>query len=110
MKKSLKAFSKENSIVLVDGNQRIPKTEFDQQTIVSGDKYCYSIAAASILAKEARDDFMRKKGQEFPGYAFESNMGYGTKAHMEGLTTLGPCPLHRQSFAPVLKAAKAHSH
>ncbi len=108
MKKSLKSFSEKGSLVLVDGNQKIPKTSFDQQTIVSGDKYCYCIAAASILAKEARDDFMRKKGVEFPGYAFENNMGYGTKAHMEGLSSMGPCKLHRKSFAPVQKAAQLH--
>jgi ribonuclease HII len=109
MKKSLKAFSEEGTQVLVDGNQRIPGTNFDQQTIIGGDGYCYNIAAASILAKEARDDFMRKKALEFPEYGFESNMGYGTKAHMDGLKEYGPCGLHRMSFAPVQKAFEMHS-
>jgi ribonuclease HII len=66
--------------------------------IVKGDAQSVSIAAASIVAKVRRDRLMRQYDIEYPGYAFASNKGYGTKAHYEGLRTLGPSPIHRLSF------------
>ncbi len=69
--------------------------------IIHGDALCISIAAASIVAKVARDAMMDEEEQRFPGYGFGRHKGYGTSAHMEALRELGPCPIHRRSFAPV---------
>ena len=69
-----------------------------QESIVKGDSRCYSIAAASILAKVARDERMEELDSEYPGYGFASNKGYGTAAHYEGLRRQGMTPVHRRSF------------
>jgi ribonuclease HII len=71
------------------------------RAIVGGDGLSLSIAAASILAKVARDRFMGELAQQYPEYGFERHKGYGTKAHLEALRRHGPCPAHRRSFAPV---------
>ena len=70
----------------------------DQTAIVKGDGKSVSIAAASIFAKVTRDAMMVKYAEKYPGYAFESNKGYGTKAHFEGIEKLGLCPIHRRTF------------
>ena len=75
------------------------------ETLVKGDSRSYSIAAASIIAKVTRDRMMEKAEVEYPGYDFARNKGYGTARHREQLTTLGPCPLHRRSFAPLRQTA-----
>lgn len=72
-----------------------------QQAIIKGDANSNSIAAASILAKVARDEMMKRYDSKYPGYDFGSNVGYGTKAHLEGLEKYGPTPIHRKTFAPV---------
>lgn len=69
-----------------------------QTSIIKGDAKSVSIAAASILAKVTRDREMVEMDSLYPGYAFASNKGYGTKAHYEGLAKLGPCPIHRRTF------------
>lgn len=69
--------------------------------VVDGDALCYSIACASIVAKVTRDRLMARLARRFPGYGWERNAGYGVRAHLEGLRTLGVTPLHRRSFAPV---------
>ena len=74
---------------------RIPA---EQHILIHGDALCYSIAAASILAKVERDRYMTKQADLYPGYGFERNKGYGTKEHIDALIALGPCPLHRRSF------------
>jgi ribonuclease HII len=76
----------------------------EQKPIVKGDARSVSIAAASILAKVARDEVMREFGQIYPVYGLASNKGYGTRAHLEALRMYGPSPLHRFSFAPVRNA------
>ncbi len=83
--------------VLVDA-VRIPDLDIPQTAIIHGDALSVSIAAASIVAKVTRDREMERMAVLYPGYAFESNKGYGTKAHYEGLAALGPCPIHRKSF------------
>ena len=70
------------------------------QKIVGGDALSYSIAAASIIAKEVRDDIMRQMEILHPGYGFNQHKGYGTKQHLEAIKALGLTPLHRRSFAP----------
>ncbi|MBQ5414626.1 MAG: ribonuclease HII, partial [Firmicutes bacterium] len=74
--------------------------ELPQTSIIKGDARSVSIAAASILAKVTRDREMEEMAKIWPGYAFESNKGYGTRAHYEGLARLGPCPIHRKTFLP----------
>ena len=69
--------------------------------IVKGDAKSLLIAAASVVAKVRRDALMVEMDALYPGYGFASNAGYGTKAHLDALRTLGPCPIHRRTFAPV---------
>ena len=83
--------------VLLDAVE-LPELTVPQESIIKGDAKVLSIAAASIIAKVTRDRMMVRYAEEFPGYAFEKNKGYGTKAHYEGLREKGPCPIHRLSF------------
>ena len=76
-------------------------TQIPQTSIIKGDAKSVSIAAASIMAKEYRDDLMREIAEEYPGYEFEKNVGYGTKAHLEGLDNYGVTPHHRRNFEPI---------
>ncbi|NRA64367.1 MAG: ribonuclease HII [Pseudobacteriovorax sp.] len=91
----------QNSMILVDGRDTIPEITSPQKAIIGGDGLCYCIAAASILAKESRDAFMRSQDKKYPDYGFEKNMGYGTAKHIEGLKKAGISPLHRKNFAPI---------
>ncbi len=87
-------------VVLADGrdNLRLPvRTEM----IIKGDASVASIAAASIIAKTARDDWMIELEAKYPGYGFAGHKGYGTAEHLRALSELGPCTEHRRSFAPV---------
>jgi ribonuclease HII len=77
---------------------------YPYDTIVKGDSRSYSIAAASNVAKVARDRIMVEAEEAYPGYAFARHKGYPTKVHFETLRQLGPCPIHRRSFAPVAQA------
>lgn len=87
--------------VLVDGN-RLPRAlGLSAEALVKGDARSVSIAAASILAKEARDLLMVDLAQQYPGYGWERNAGYPTKDHLEALLNLGVTPVHRRSFKPV---------
>ena len=70
----------------------------ETQTVVHGDSLSASIAAASILAKVTRDDYMMKMAETYPGYGFEIHKGYGTKAHYAALEAMGPCEIHRMTF------------
>ena len=87
--------------VLIDGNRAPRGISCRVETVIGGDGKCLSIACASILAKVSRDRLMTTLAQDFPGYGWETNMGYGTAAHLAGLARLGPTPHHRRSFAPV---------
>jgi ribonuclease HII len=86
--------------ILVDGNQPLPLA-LPQLTLVGGDGLSAPIAAASILAKTARDAHMLALDPLYPGYGFARHKGYGTAAHLAALRQLGPTPLHRRSFEPV---------
>ena len=85
---------------LVDGRQ-IPSLSVPQTAIVKGDGKSYTIGAASILAKVTRDRLMIEYDQKYPGYGFAGHKGYGTRAHLSAIEELGPCPIHRMSFAPL---------
>jgi ribonuclease HII len=86
--------------VMVDGN-RCPNWAWRSQAVVKGDDKVAAIAAASILAKTVRDQFMCKLHDDYPVYGFAQHMGYGTAAHLDALKAHGACPQHRRSFAPV---------
>jgi ribonuclease HII len=85
---------------LIDGN-RMPGEGIHGETIIQGDGKSPSIAAASIIAKVTRDRMMVDYDHHYPGYGFAQHKGYGTREHLEALRNLGPCPIHRHSFAPV---------
>jgi ribonuclease HII len=86
---------------------KIMNCECPQTPLVKGDARSLSIAAASVLAKTARDDLMRKLDLQYPGYGFAANKGYGTSAHLEALERIGPCAIHRFSFRPIHKEGNA---
>lgn len=100
MQKALEKISLIPDYVLVDGSL-LPKWRYPSQAIVSGDRLSYSIAAASIIAKETRDELMNAYESHYPGYGLGKHKGYGTKAHLEAIQRLGPCPIHRKSFEPI---------
>ncbi len=93
------------SHALVDGLE-VPALGWPQTAIVKGDALSYSIAAASVLAKVTRDRLMLEFDREFPGYGFAEHKGYGTPQHLAALAALGPCPIHRRSFAPLRTQAE----
>jgi len=85
---------------LVDGRP-VRSLRWPQTALVKGDSLSYSIAAASVLAKVTRDRVMREAEVRWPGYGFASHKGYPTPEHLEAVARLGPCPIHRLSFAPL---------
>jgi ribonuclease HII len=89
-------------LVLVDGLQ-VPDVECPAEAVVRGDSTSASIAAASVVAKVLRDRVMTAWDVRFPGYGFASHKGYGAASHREALVRLGPCPLHRFSYRPVVE-------
>lgn len=88
--------------VLIDGLGYGPGP-WPYEAIIKGDAKSFSIAAASIIAKETRDNLMQKCDAEYSGYGFARHKGYGTAAHLKALQELGPCAIHRKTFAPVKK-------
>jgi len=83
--------------LLVDG-PRFEHPGIPATAVIDGDARCFSIAAASIIAKVTRDRLMKEYALRYPAYGFEKNKGYGTTAHMEAIRNFGPCPIHRRSF------------
>ena len=79
----------------------LPGVDIPQKPIVHGDALCLSIAAASIVAKVTRDRHMEEQDALYPRYGFAANKGYATPEHLHQLRAIGPCPIHRHSFAPV---------
>lgn len=112
MVKALAALESKADCVLIDGNQTIPLPLFRigkfltgrslyQKTIIKGDQSCLSIAAASIVAKVARDEMMIELDKRYPEYGFAAHKGYSCSAHFDALKRFGASPVHRQSFKPV---------
>ena len=97
MKRAVDGLSVEARYALIDGN-RLPELSCPAQTVVKGDAKSASIAAASILAKVARDRYMDEIALKYPQYQVEKHKGYGTKLHYEMLDKYGPCELHREKF------------
>lgn len=100
MKRAVEALPIQPHEVMVDGIH-IPKLTIPCKAIVQGDSLIPSISAASILAKVLRDEEMEQMDALYPGYGFAAHKGYGTKVHKDALLELGPCPIHRRSYAPV---------
>lgn len=100
MCRAIEALSVQPVAALVDGNYRF-KLPCSVQTVIKGDSLSLSIAAASILAKTARDRLMIDLDTQYPGYGFAGHKGYNAPIHSEALKTLGPCPAHRRSWAPI---------
>ncbi len=92
-----------STLVGVDGNRAIAGLSCPQLTIVEGDRRSWAIAAASVVAKVLRDRWMRRLDYLHPGYGFAVNKGYGTPDHLAALSRLGPSPVHRRNYAPVLQ-------
>ena len=101
MVRALKGLSIAPCYALFDGRDVAPGAPCPGEAVIKGDARSVSIAAASIVAKVARDRMMMRIGRQFPGYGFETHMGYGTKSHMEALDQLGVCLHHRRSFSPI---------
>ena len=92
---------------LIDGN-RLPELSLPAAAVVKGDSLVTCIGAASVLAKVTRDREMIAMDTLYPGYGFAKHKGYGTKVHKEALMKLGPCPIHRRTYAPVKAAMALH--
>ena len=101
MRRAVAALPERPGSLVVDGNRPIPGLGLPQATVVGGDSKVAVIAAASILAKTQRDGEMARFDSLYPGYGFSLHMGYPVPVHLEALRRLGPCPIHRRSFAPV---------
>lgn len=98
MHRSIEKLSKLPEFIAIDGNRFKPYLSIPHQCVVKGDGKYLHIAAASILAKTYRDDFMAKIHQEYPEYGWNQNKGYPTAHHREAIRKLGPTPYHRKSF------------
>ena len=97
MRRAMEQLNPQPEFALIDGNR---ETDFGVpcKTVIKGDSLSANIAAASVLAKGTRDNWMMEAAEKYPGYDFEIHKGYGTKAHYAALEKLGPCPIHRRSF------------
>lgn len=102
MHRAVQGLSIQPEHVLVDGN-KIPKWDYSSEAVISGDARVDCIAAASIVAKVTRDREMVEFDKVYPGYGFAGHKGYPTKKHMQALTELGICPIHRVSYGPIKK-------
>ena len=105
MERAISRLSVKPELALIDGN-REKDFGLPVKTVVHGDSLSASIAAASVLAKVTRDDFMLEMAVKYPQYGFEIHKGYGTKAHYSALLQHGPCPIHRTTFLKKLYGEK----
>ncbi len=97
MKKAVEGLEIKPYHLLIDA-VKLEDVEIPQTAIIKGDEKCLAVAAASIMAKVSRDHMMEEYSEIYPGYAFEKNKGYGTKAHYEGIEQNGISPIHRKTF------------
>lgn len=108
MRRAVAGLSIEPHLCFVDGNQKA-SLSCKEVTVIDGDARCPSIAAASVIAKVARDRLMRELAVLYPGYGLENHKGYGTPEHARALTLHGPCAIHRRSFKPIRQHACAQA-
>jgi ribonuclease HII len=109
MARAVAALGVTPDLALVDGD-RLPPLPCKAQTVVGGDALCLSIAAASIAAKVTRDRLMTRLALRYPGFGWETNVGYGTDEHLTALDALGVTRHHRRTFAPVAKALTRNNY
>ena len=102
MKRAVEGLDIKADFAYIDGN-RTPDLDIPCEYIIKGDARSMSVAAASILAKVARDRLMLNFSEDYPQYHFEKHKGYGTKVHMDAIREFGPCPIHRLSFLKNIK-------
>lgn len=98
MHRAIDQLRQKPELLLIDGNRYKAHDDTPYECIVKGDGKYYSIAAASVLAKTYRDDLMRQLALEFPGYSWETNVGYPTRAHRDAIRAQGTTPHHRMTF------------
>lgn len=98
MHRAIDQLTKSPELLLIDGNRFTPYKKTPHRCIIKGDAKFLSIAAASILAKTYRDDFMKEAARQYPQYSWEQNMGYPTKKHREAIRVHSTTPLHRMTF------------
>lgn len=101
MERALQAVQVEYERIIIDGNYNFLKHISRTETLIKADDTIPAVSAASILAKVARDNWMVAAAQAYPGYGFESHVGYCTPQHRSAVLSLGVCDLHRKTFAPV---------
>jgi ribonuclease HII len=101
MRRALAQLNPAGHFLLIDGRERLRGVCLPQETLVRGDSLSLSVAAASILAKVTRDRLMCSLAERFPVYGFGRHKGYCTRTHQAALQAHGPCPEHRQTFAPI---------
>jgi ribonuclease HII len=106
MRRAVEGLRVQPHVCLIDGNQKAGLA-CRELTVIDGDGRCPSIAAASVIAKVARDRAMAELAVLYPGYGLENHKGYGTPEHARALTLHGPCPIHRRTFQPIRKYARA---
>jgi ribonuclease HII len=99
MRRAVAALERAPDFLLIDGRERLPEP-WPQAAVVGGDGRCACIAAASIVAKVARDRLMRALDEQFPQYGFARHKGYASEAHLAALARYGPCAVHRRAFLP----------
>lgn len=97
MRMAIGSLSQNPQYLLIDGEE-LPDKLYRQEAVIDGDDRCFTIAAASILAKVTRDRLMLEYHQQYPQYGFDRHKGYGTQFHREMIKKYGPCPIHRRSF------------
>lgn len=107
MRRAVCGLAEPADAVLVDGRDMPAGMPGEARAIIGGDSLSLSIAAASIVAKVARDRLMARCDSHFSGYGLAAHKGYATRTHQAALTSLGPCRLHRRSFAPVARCLQA---
>ena len=105
MERALQQLTVKPQIALIEGN-RLKDFGLPAEAVVHGDSRSASIAAASVLAKVTRDDYMLEMAAEYPQYGFDVHKGYGTKVHCEAILKYGPCPIHRKTFLKKLYGQK----
>lgn len=108
MHKALAGLDQKPDLILVDGNRFKPFKKIPFECIIKGDDKFFSIAAASVLAKVERDRYMKKMAKKYPNYCWDTNVGYPTVAHRDGIQKFGICPLHRKSFRLLPGPAQMH--
>jgi ribonuclease HII len=104
MRRALESLAPPPNFALIDGRDRLP-LDLEHATVIRGDASCACIAAASVVAKVARDRLMQDLDQTFPGYGFARHKGYATAEHLTALAHLGCCQAHRTAFLPVVQVA-----